>query len=150
MNTVILDIDIDFENADTLDKHGKKQDVMKTLAKYHAALVKAASVINLLQTNICEDEVNDLELFVDDNEKLCVRASSELAERFVCFGIADYDEYSCDSEEDESEDNDDSEDSEDSDDEEDGDTNEDEDEDEDEDDENIKMNDIESESDDTN
>lgn len=100
METVILDIDVDFENADTLNKKGTKQDVMKTLEKYHAALVKASSVINLLRDNIYDDEKDDLELFVDDNEKLCVRATSELAERFVCFGIAEYDEYACESDED--------------------------------------------------
>jgi hypothetical protein len=103
METVILDIDVDFESSDTLNKKGTKQDVMKTLAKYHEALVKAASVINLLRDNIYDDEKDDLELFVDDNDKLCVRATSELAERFVCFGIADYDEYACESDEDEDE-----------------------------------------------
>lgn len=103
METVILDIDVDFENAETLNKKGTKQDVMKTLEKYHEALVKATSVINLLRENIYDDEKDDLELFVDDNDKLCVRATSELSERFVCFGIAEYDEYACESEDEESE-----------------------------------------------
>lgn len=111
METVILDIDVDFETADTLNKKGTKQDVMKTLSKYHEALVKAASTINLLRDNIYEDETDDLELYVDDNDKLCIRASAELAERFVCFGIADYDEYACeDDDEDEVDDGDDDED----------------------------------------
>jgi hypothetical protein len=84
-------------------------------------LVKAASTINLLRDNIYEDETDDLELFIDDNDKLCVRASAELAERFVCFGIAEYDEYACESEdedeesEDEESEDEDSKDSEDSD-----------------------------------
>lgn len=109
METIILDIDIDFENADTLNKKGTKQDVMKTLSKYHDALTKAASVIHVLKDNINDDERDDLELFVDDNDKLCVRASSELAERFVCFGIADYDEYACESDDEESNDEEDDE-----------------------------------------
>lgn len=104
METIILDIDLDFENADTLYSNSTQQNVMTTLSKYHDALSKALSVIDILRDNIAEDETDDLELFVDDDDKLCVRTTSELAERFVCFGIADYDEYACDSDDNEDDD----------------------------------------------
>jgi hypothetical protein len=118
METIIFDMDVDFNSADTLNKKGSKQDVMKSLSKYHEALTKAASVISLLKDNIYDDEKDDVELYVDDNNKLCARASSELAERFVCFGIADYDEYACESEDDEENDDENEDENEDDDDEE--------------------------------
>lgn len=116
METIILDFDLDFNIADTLNKKNAKQDVAKTLAKYQETLSKASTIIQLLQDNIADDEETDIEFFVNDDDRVCARATSELAERFVCFGIAEYDESNDDDDEDENdEDGDDSDDSDDSD-----------------------------------
>jgi hypothetical protein len=119
METVILEIDTDFESSNVLNIKTKKQDVIKSLDKYIDSLTKAIATLSLLKDNICDDETHHVSLVLNDDNKLCIKAESDLAERFVCFGIANYDEYDCESDEDDEDDEDDDENDDDEDDEED-------------------------------
>lgn len=98
METVILDIDTNFENAEMVNNKTKKQDILNSISNYVDSLNKAVSILTLLKDNICDDEKKHMTIILNDDNKLCIRASSEVAERFVCFGVANYDEYDCGSE----------------------------------------------------
>ena len=98
METVILDIDTNFENAEMVNNKTKKQDILNSIGNYVDSLNKAVSILTLLKDNICDDEKKHITILLNTDNKLCVRATSEVAERFVCFGIANYDEYDCNSE----------------------------------------------------
>jgi len=81
---------------------------MKTLNNYIEALQKSVSLLTLLKESIDDDEVNDIEL-VSCGDQLSIQGDPQLIERFVGFGIANYD--GSDDEDDDEEDQDENEDS---------------------------------------
>lgn len=100
--TAVLDLghgnmEDDLTMAIIKNKYGK-QDFLKTLNNYMESLQKSISVLELLRDSIESDEVNDIELISFGNT-LSIRGDPELIERFVGFGIANYDNEENDSEE---------------------------------------------------
>jgi hypothetical protein len=82
-------IEDDLTMAIVKNKHGK-QDFMKTLDNYIDALQKSVSLLTLLKESVDDDEVNDIEL-VSNGNTLSIQGDPQLIERFVAFGIANYD-----------------------------------------------------------
>ena len=76
------------------NEHGK-QDFLKTLNNYMEALQKSISVLELLRDSIEPDEENDIEL-VSSGNTVSIRGDPQLIERFVGFGIANYEEDNSD------------------------------------------------------
>ena len=110
--TAVLDLghsnmEDDLTMAIVKNKHGK-QDFLKTLNNYMEALQKSISVLELLRDSIESDEVNDIEL-VSFGNTLSIQGDPELIERFVGFGIANYDNEENNNEDDSEEYNEDSE-----------------------------------------
>jgi len=105
--TAVLDIghnniSDDLEMALVKNNHGK-QNFFKTLDNYMEALQKSISVLSLLKDSVYADEANDIELVVYGTS-LAIKGDPQLIERFVGFGIANYEDYENDDNEESEED----------------------------------------------
>ena len=96
---IILDysgIENDFKKANVLNRgdhrdHGD-QDTLATLQNYIDLLKKSAHTLELIKDSLSDDEFDKVEFGVSSiDDKLEISGDAEIVERFVGFGIAEYD-----------------------------------------------------------
>lgn len=81
-------VDDDLATCNSVNDDGN-QDLKKTLKKYIAMLNKAINVLTLVQESVDDDEVTSVEL-ASNCDKLILRGNQEIVDRFIGFGIANY------------------------------------------------------------
>lgn len=89
---ILLDyssIENDFKKSKVI-KSGK-QDIIQTLQNYIDLLKKSANTLELLKDSLEDDDAGNIELGISVLDNLEIKGDPEIIERFVGFGIADYD-----------------------------------------------------------
>ncbi len=94
-NIVEAQLDISYSNVDDdlsscmVSNEDGNQNFKKTLKKYIAMLNKAINVLTLVKDSVDDDELEGVEL-KSNCDKLIIRGSQEIVDRFIGFGIANY------------------------------------------------------------
>jgi hypothetical protein len=67
-----------------------KQDIMNTLQNHIDILMKSVQTLELIKDSLYDDEPDSVELGISIMDNLEIKGDPEIIERFIGFGIAEY------------------------------------------------------------